>query len=382
MPRERLAVAVAYFSMFFGAGVWAPYFPLYLTHLGFSGGEVGVVIGFAPLLRWTGAIAWGYVADRWRCRHQVLVGAATIGLLFFVPLLFVRSFTSILAVLTCINLFHGTIMPMIDATVIDHLQRLGGHYGRLRLWGSLGFIAGSLISAPVVQWLSPSVVPALLLAPGAFMIVALYFLPREQVGHAGLFRAPWRLLNPSLSAFLATAFLLQLSSGAWGGFFAVHTASLGFSSSIPGITWGLAVIIEVGLLFWGRQIVERFDAAKLILFTLAVTVLRWALTALATHEVAVVALQLAHSITFAVFHLAALLLLTRLVPPENSTSGQALYGLIAFGFGGSSGLTLAGALVDHIGTRVLFGVEAVIALAAVAPALVLSRRLQRHPRLS
>jgi len=59
------------------------------------------------------------------------------------------------------------------------------------------------------------------------------------------------LLTPPLTAFLATAFLIQLSSGAFAGFFAVHTAALGFSDAVPGITFGLAVTAEVALLFWG-----------------------------------------------------------------------------------------------------------------------------------
>ncbi len=377
MALERIAVGVAYAALFFGAGVWAPYFPLYLAHLGFSGGQIGAIIGTAPLLRWSSAIGWGYLADRWRRRHLLLVLASFTGCLFFVPLLFVRSFVAIAAVLTCINLFHGAMLPMLDATVMDHLQRLGGDYGRLRLWGSLGFIAGALVSAPIIQLSSPAAVPALLLAPAFFLVPALYYLPHEQLGSSGRFRAPWKLLNPALSAFLATAFLLQISCGAWGGFFAVHSARLGFSDAIPGITWGLAVIIEVGVLFWGRQIVERFDAAGMIVFTLIVTVGRWALTAVATDEVAVVALQLAHSITFAVFHLAALLLLTRLVPPQNSTSGQSLYGMVSFGFGGSAGIALAGALIDRIGSSALFGVEACIAALALLPAWQLRHHLRR-----
>lgn len=379
MLSERLAIAVVYFGIFYGAGVWTPYFPLYLKHLGFSGVQMGMVIGAAPLLRWSAAIGWSYVADRWRARHRLLLFAAIAGFGCFVPLLFATHFATIVVLLTILHLFHGTLMPMVDATVMDHLQRLGGNYGRLRVWGSLGFIAGAVSSAPLLQQFSPAVVPALLLAPALFVITGLWFMPREQHAGSGHFRAPWKLFNPALSAFLATAFLLQVSSGAWGGFFALHTARLGFSNAIPGITWGAAVIIEVGLLFWGRQIVERFDASRLILFTLVVTALRWGLTALATDELSVVALQLAHSITYAVFHLAALMLLSRLVPPESSTSGQALYGLIGFGLGGSCGMSLAGALVDRIGTHALFGVEAVIATLALVPAWQLRTRLrQRH----
>ena len=103
------------------------------------------------------------------------------------------------------------------------------------------------------------------------------------------------------------------------------------------------------------------------------TAVRWALTAAARSEAAVVALQTGHAITFSAFHLASVLLLSRLVPAESRTGGQALYGGIAYGLGGTTGLALAGALVDRIGTSRVFALEAVIALGALVPAVRLRR---------
>src|SRR5207244_12867012 len=88
---------------------------------------------------------------------------------------------------------------------------------------------------------------------------------------------------------------------------------------------------------------------------------------------AVIALQTGHAITFSAFHLASVLLLSRLVPAESRTGGQALYGGIAFGLGGATGLALAGALVDRIGTSRVFAPEAVIPLRARVPAVRLRR---------
>ncbi len=358
--------------------MFLPYFPLYLAHLGFPGWQIGVVMGMQPALRWASAIGWAFVADRWRVRHQVLVGTALAGALCFFPLLAVRDFGEMLVVLAAIGLLHGTLIPMIDATVMDHLGALGGDYGRLRLWGSISFIVGAVGSAPLVTAFSPQVVPLLLLLPALTLAPALRALPRDQVGEAHGFRAPWTLLTPPLAAFLNVAFLLQMSCGAWQGFFAVHTAQLGFSDAIPGITWGLAVVAEIGLFFWGRGLVARVRPATLILVVLAVTVVRWALTAVAHAEVFVVALQVGHAFTFSIFHLASLLLLARLVPRETSTSGQALYGMVGFGLGGSLGLWTAGALIERLGSSGLFAFEAVVAACAFVPALRLRRLLGPH----
>jgi PPP family 3-phenylpropionic acid transporter len=305
----------------------------------------------------------------------VLVGTALAGSLCLIPLLVVRDFGGVLLVLAAVGLLHGTLIPMVDATVMDHLHALGGDYGRLRLWGSISFILGAVGSAPLVAAFSPAVVPLLLVVSALTLAPALAQLPRGQHGDARRFRAPWRLLTPPLAAFLSVAFLVQMSCGAWTGFFGVYTESLGFSVSVPGITWGLAVVAEIGFFFWARGLVARTTPATLILVALVVTVVRWVLTAVVEAEARVIGIQVGHAFTFSLFHLATQLVLTRLVPPESSTSGQALYGLVAMGLGGSLGLWTAGALVGPLGTRGLFACEAAIAALALWPALRLRRLL-------
>jgi PPP family 3-phenylpropionic acid transporter len=197
MPHERRVVVVAYVLLFWGAGVWMPYFPLYLSDLGYPGWQIGVVLGMQPLLRWGSALGWAYAADRWRVRHRLLVLTAFGGTLFFVPLLFVRHFGAMLLVLSAIASLHGTLIPMLDATVMDHLPELGGDYGRLRLWGSLSFVSGALLSAPLIDVFSTKMVPTLLLLPCLGLVPAFMRLPRAQRGHATRFQAPWEVMTPT-----------------------------------------------------------------------------------------------------------------------------------------------------------------------------------------
>jgi PPP family 3-phenylpropionic acid transporter len=115
--------------------------------------------------------------------------------------------------------------------------------------------------------------------------------------------------------------------------------------------------------------------ARLVALSVTVTVARWIGTALATDPVVLVLLQLGHAFTFSALHLAAMLLLARLVPPESSTSGQALYGFTGFGVGGSMGLWLAGVLYEPLGTSGLFFFSAGVAALALVPAAILVRRV-------
>src|SRR5438132_384640 len=197
MASSRRSVAVAYFLAFLGLGVFMPYFPLYLDHLGYVGWQIGAIVGLQPMLRWTSALGWAHVADRWRVRRRLLVLAGLCGALAVLPLLVVRRFAAVAAVSMAIGLVHGPIIPMLDATVIDHLPRLGGDYGRLRLWGSLAFVIGALASAPLVGRFSPAIVPVLLLLAAVPLAPALARLPRAQAAPTREPRATWRACSCS-----------------------------------------------------------------------------------------------------------------------------------------------------------------------------------------
>jgi len=198
MPRTQRTVMVAYFLLFLGGGVWMPYFPLYLSHLGYSGWEIGIIFGLQPALRWVSALGWAYAADRWRVRHRLLVSAALSGGLCFIPLLFVRSFAPMALVTGMIAVLHAPLIPMTDSTVMDHLAGLGGDYGRLRLWGSVAFVLGALGSAPIVRpavaagaaaeqhWRPDTVRPGRI-GIGGSIGVAVAGLVVDRLGTAGLF---------------------------------------------------------------------------------------------------------------------------------------------------------------------------------------------------
>jgi PPP family 3-phenylpropionic acid transporter len=370
---KRRVVALVYWLLFLGPGIALPYLPRWLEHVGWSPWQIGIAIGVQPIVRWGSALLFAQLADRFRIRHPLLVVYAAAGACCFVPLLVVQEFVPALVVLTAISALHGPLISAVDACVLDHLPALGGDYGRLRLWGSISFIAGALVAALGIELGSPSVVPVMLLPSHLLLPFALAALPRAQTGHASPAGAPWRLVGPRLAVFLVTVLLVHLSCGAWNGFFALHTQRLGFGDWVAGTAFALAVVLEIAIFRWGRTVLRRLRAERLILLAVAVTVVRWLATAVADDEALVIALQTGHAFTFSAFHLAAMDLVPRLVPPERSTSGQALYGITGFGIGGSLGIAMAGLAVEPLGTSGLFLLEAAIAAAALPVAMRLVR---------
>ena len=229
--------------------------------------------------------------------------------------------------------------------------------------------SGWLLSA-AGSWL----VPWLLAASYGTAAAIAPFLPEARSAPAAphafaglaLFRVPGFRL-----AVLSTA-LIQGAHAAYYGFAALFWRSQGYSDRTIGLLIAEGIVMEILLFARGRGLVRRMGPAGLTGCAAAASVVRWSVIAAAPPVGVLVAVQILHAVTFAMQHLSAMLLLSRVVPPERAATGQALHA--ALGYGAPTGLmTLAcGALYAHGG-----GVAFLAAAAMSGVALLLVRPLAR-----
>jgi PPP family 3-phenylpropionic acid transporter len=116
---------------------------------------------------------------------------------------------------------------------------------------------------------------------------------------------------------------------------------------------------------------------------------RWTGTALAPPLPVLALLQLLHAATFAMQHLAAMMLLSRTVPPERAATAQALHSALGQGVPNGLMVLLTGVLYAKLGGYVYFAMAAVsgLALALVGPVRRITgqagwrdERTERRPR--
>jgi PPP family 3-phenylpropionic acid transporter len=68
------------------------------------------------------------------------------------------------AVLFSYSFFQNAILAQFEAVTITHLQESRADYGKIRLWGSLGFIATVAGLGVLFDWIAISWLPVTLLA--------------------------------------------------------------------------------------------------------------------------------------------------------------------------------------------------------------------------
>jgi len=374
--RLHLAFGAFYFAQFAVLGIYIPYFPLYLKSLLLSGPEIGILLALAPVSRFLFPAFWGLWADRVGHRRLVVVlslaGSAAAFALFFGA----RHFVALGAVMFLYGFLMVPAIPLVEGLVQEEAEKRGFEYGRVRLWGSIGFISLALTFGRLLD-----VAPIRTILAGILGISVLNILPALAIPegappgshpHRSLRR---ELRRWSVLGFLSATALMQASHGAYYAYYSIHLDRIGFTRTAIGGFWTLAVAAEVLMMLASGWLQERIAAPRLLSVCLAAATLRWLILAGSSSLPPLLLAQVLHAFSFGLFHVAAVGHTHRLFPPALRSSGQSLYSSLTYGLGNLLGLFGSAALVDRIGIPGLFGASAAVSLLA----FFLSLRLLRDP---
>ncbi|HEY5088538.1 MAG TPA: MFS transporter, partial [Polyangia bacterium] len=239
-------IEVFYFFFFQSVAINMAYMPSHLRALGLSGQEISTALAVAPVLSLAVPLGWAWLADRTR-RHDRVLGIVACGAwLGFSPLVLARgaaarSFAVILAGYLAYAVFAVGMGGLADALAVVRV-RAGAIYGRLRLWGSVGFViaavvTGAAIGAVHADLAGPLIPLAMWLAlGGAFVASTRLRSVREEATRPHVSDLRALLHAPGLRLLLLAGALHWACMTPYNVFFGIFLRDLG----LPPVAWGLA----------------------------------------------------------------------------------------------------------------------------------------------
>ena len=350
------AVVIAAFYLFYFAlvGVYVIFLPKALHDLGYSAFEVGVVYAAAPFMRFLLPFVFKHFL---KLDARVYLTALTITftatLLFFATL---HNFWLYLGANLLFGAAMGVTLPYVETIALSRLDKT--RYGRVRLWGSLGFMAialwlGKVLETPeeTLAYLSAMTFLTMLFGAAAVKFDTHTRTSANDNSAFSLMRY-W--------AFWVSVFLMQVGFGGFYNFFTIYETSHGISLETTSWMWSFGVICEIFMLYFQGPLLRR-NLLHLLQFATLVTALRWTILHFFGDSVVMTfASQSLHAFSFALYHTAAISYVFSLYT-QKKLAQQFFLG-IAFGLGGAVGALLAGKLYgEH-----LFLYEAFVTLAAFA----------------
>lgn len=367
LPYWRLS---AFYFCFFGIlGVLAPYWGPYLRTLGFSPAEIGSLVAILHATKIIAPNLWGWLADYTGRRLTLIRGATFVAIGLFAMLTEARSLTAVAVGMALFSFFWNAALPQFEANTMTHLGCEPHRYSRIRLWGSVGFIASVTILGGLTDRLGMDIVPYAAL--GLFVLLWLISLSVPQAtDHSRADPVEGFLVvlrRPAVAAFFVACFLLQASHGPFYAFYSIYLEDNGYRGLVIGALWAVGVIAEIGVFLVMHRLLPRYGPWRLMLVALFAGVLRWTVVALAPGSLALQAsAQLLHAATFGIYHAVGIALVDHFFRGRNRGRGQALYSSITFGAGVAFGSLASGWLWTRIGSGETFLVAALTSLLGAA----------------
>ncbi|KXO11837.1 Nucleoside:H+ symporter:Major facilitator superfamily [Marinobacter excellens LAMA 842] len=335
-----------------------PYWSLYLEGQGFSYLQIATLMATIQLTKIVAPSVWGWLGDRSGQRVRLVRFGAITGSLFFAGVFMEPGFYGLLLVMLAFTFFWNAILPLYEVITLRALGTRKDKYGKVRLWGSVGFIGAVAVVGAILEWVPISYLPWLLLPVFAGIAVSAFLVPAERgerkpPAPKGSLKAI--VTHPAVIAFFLMNFLLQVSHGAYYTFFSIHLEQHGYGKLSIGLLWSLGVLAEIGLFLVMHRLSHRFSVRQIVIGALFLTMIRWILIAELTMVVPILIFaQLLHAASYGALHAISVQYIQGFFGKHHHGQGQALYSGLTFGAGGALGAWMSGFLVEGISTSAAF----------------------------
>lgn len=354
-----------YFIYYFFVGAFVPYWGLYLKSEEFSPADIGILMSLFQISRIFAPNFWGWLADHTGKRVTWIRLTAFLGLCGFSAVFYAHGFFWLFFVMAALSIFTSSTLPLAESLTLAHLATTSGHYSRIRMWGSLGFIVAAVILGFLIDATGIHSLLWFLLFVQMTLFVLTFTLPEPKVeAHAHDHFSIWQVIKqPNVIALLVGCSLMVTAHGVLYNFYSIYLSEHGYSKGMIGLLWSIGVICEIAIFMLMPRIMARFTLKTILLISLVLAVLRFSLIGTAVDNIWLLMLaQSLHAATFGSFHAASVEVITQFFNGRHQARGQAIYNSVAYGIGGTVGGVAGGYALQYLGGQQTFLLAALFPL--------------------
>ncbi len=370
-PKQSFNFGAFYFSYYSFVGVFPTYVTLYLAFCGISAFDIGILMSLMQAMRIVGPNLWGWLADWTEQRARVLQFTAAGALVAFTGFFFGGGFWYFAFFMVAVNLFTSAQGPLSDALILAEMQKNMARYGQLRLWGSVGYVIMTAASGFVLDWAGIGLMPwigAVIL--GIVLAVSLRLYQTPQTIALKETVSVWHVLRRrEVVAFMISGCFMLAAHSALYAFYSLYLSTLGYSSVTIGLMWAIGAVAEIVFFIYQGYVVKRFGIRAILLFSLFLAVVRFALIGFGAESFAILLLaQLLHAATFGAHHVTSILSVQKWFTGSLQARGQAVFISASYGIGGTLGGFFLSWIWEAVSPEAVYWTASMLALVALASA--------------
>jgi PPP family 3-phenylpropionic acid transporter len=380
--RPIMVLSSIYYFLYFGAVAFLfPFLALFYKAHGLTGSQIGVLSAVPPLISFFGAPLWNGAADATH-RHKLVAVLAVLGVVtiaFIFPSL--ATFAAMFVMICLYSFFNSPTGSLVDSAVMVLLGDRKERYGRIRLWGTVGYgviapLASLMIGRYGVKWAFWGY--ALIMAGGLLVLAGLPF--RQSRSSSSFFGGMRQLFgHRAWMLFLLMVFIAGAGMATYNNYFLVYLQSLGASSALMGLALTIATASEIPAMFFSDRILRRFGARGMLIIAMSTIGLRLLAYSATTASWLILLIQVVHGLTFAAVYTAGVYFADQIAPAGMKATAQGMFTGTLMGFGSAAGGLLGGVLMDRFSPSGMYAGMGGLVLVGLFVFLLFERRFSVKP---
>ena len=387
-----MVLALPIFFLFTIYGVVAVYLPVVLTGMGYTATQVGFLLG---IFEGAGVILPLIVSPLIEKKGQYGLFLILMGLLMALvpfPMVKIVGFGATAAFLSLYSFGYKGAVPLSDSLIQRFLKGGGDDYSKVRVAGSIGYVVMTLLLQLFVPAGTARQYMVWMVASAGLFALSLFFVPGILSSQGKNISAEenspspissdkkegiWQTLAQFPSIFWMGLLLLFL------GFFgltpvtkmlALYTTEFLHSNAV-GTLSAISAASEIPFMFFSGRFLRRYGSLNLLVFCTALVGVRMLLYIVFPNMTGAVLGQLLNSVTYGLYHPAAVVFVAQYAPKGKLMISMSLYSIFALGLASVLGNSLGGWMIDSFGYPVLFTTFAVFPLVGVLVYLFVRKKL-------
>ena len=339
-------------------GSWATGLSAYLqNNLGFSGWELGIIFSLLPLATIISPFIGGQFADRWFPTQKVIAVLQLIGGVILILIANITAFAPMMWLMLLYSLLYAPTLALTNSIAFINLQNSEKDFGKIRVWGTIGWIAAGLaLAAWRVLAKSPDDIAMkgdMLILAGVFSLLMgllSFGLPKTPPKKEGT--KPWAFLE-ALKMFKDRNFLIfaliSFVVATELQFYYVLTSPFLTSVAIGVSQKSVTAVMTIGqfaeifvmafLLSWALR---KFGTGKTMTLGILAWPIRYIIFVIGAPSWLVIASLALHGFCYVFFFTAAYIYVDKIAPKDIRASAQSLIAVIILGLGNFVGSLFCG----------------------------------------
>lgn len=333
-----------------------PYLALLYEQRGMAGRKIGILTSIPPIVTLFAASIWSGLADITQSHRRLMILAIIGAICSATGIYFSNGFITIAAMVAVFALFNSPIIPFVDNTAMKLLAGEEQRYGKLRLWGAIGWgisapLIGLLVSRHNMGWPFYGFVIYLFLG-----LLTIIRLPIERSVKNRGFRVGFiRMMgNPNWILFLIVIFISGTGSSMIHNYLFLYMNHLNTGPILMGLSLTVATVSEVVVFAFSDRLIIRWGIRNVLMLAVITLAVRLLAYSVASSGWLVLIIQISHGLTFSLLWVAGVAFANRNALPGLETTAQGIFSGVFMGLAAAVGAFAGGWLYEGVGPFMMY----------------------------